>query len=60
MIVLFIVGPLRAATDDLDLVCHYSLGSVVHFEGDFLDKERPDFITEPVGVKRTLLHTVSC
>lgn len=54
--VLFVVRPLRAAADNLHLVCDDSLRTVVHFEGDILDQECPHFITEPIGVKRTLLR----
>lgn len=52
---LFVVAALRAAADDLDLVGLHCLCSVVHLESDILDEECPDFVAEPVGVKRSLM-----
>ena len=50
----FLVASLRTAADDLDFVGLDSLCPVVHFEGDVLDEECPDFVAEPIGVKRSL------
>lgn len=51
---LLLVGALRAAADDLDLVCHNRVAAVVHLERDILDQEGPHFVTEAVGIERTL------
>lgn len=45
---------LATATNDLHLV-RLNVLRILHLEVDILDQESPDFITEPVGMKMTLL-----
>jgi hypothetical protein len=45
---------LAIAAHDLDLICLHRLSRVVHLEGDILDQESPDFVTETVGIEVTL------
>lgn len=45
----------RVTADDLNLISCYGLTAVVHLEGDILDQECPDVVTEAICVERALV-----
>lgn len=51
---LLLLGLLRAATNNLDLVGLYRLAAVIELKRHVADQERPDFVAEAVRIERTL------